>query len=33
MAPLLGWSQAEIAREIAGCVARRTALMSAMETT
>ena len=33
MAPLLGWSQAEIAREIAGCVARRTALRSAMETT
>jgi glycerol-3-phosphate dehydrogenase len=32
MAPLLGWSQAEIAREIAGCVARRAALMTAMET-
>jgi glycerol-3-phosphate dehydrogenase len=32
MAPLLGWSQAEMAREIARCVARRESLMSAMET-
>lgn len=31
MAPLLGWSQADIAREVAGCMARRAALMSAME--